>query len=406
MVTGVTGSGKSSACNFFCSEGVFTTNEGFASVTAKTGVVIKKVLGKTIKLIDTPGFCDEYESDDEHMKELGRAIFLARKGVHAIGFTINAGGRFTKNESKTFKEMTKFKEIWPFTFILFTNAGVLGEDEQQRMSQLQRNLSAERCPQALHDLIKCVNNRFILVESVEPAENCQAYYKQKVRELLQMIGKIHELNGHRLYTNELCVKASKMVEQAQKEKVQKSEQQVVQTLRAQVRELNRENSLKKRKNFETQWWTFERRRKSLVEKANTLKLEAIAAADKIRKAAIEKAEQDYKEAIAAAEEEASSQINLAKMEEKTKKKELTQERDKDIAKEENIIKTNAEKLKNDALKDMQKKLEEEACDEALESLKKELQLLRSQNKELMSQRNRNWYNTLSEKMTGKECVIQ
>ena len=406
MVTGVTGSGKSSACNFFCSEEVFTTNEGFASVTAKTGVVIKKVLGKTVKLIDTPGFCDEYETDEDHMKELGRAIFLARKGVHAIGFTINAGGRFTKNESRTFKEMTKFKEIWPFTFILFTNAGVLGEDEQQRASQLQKNLAAERCPQALHDLIKCVNNRYILVESVEPAENYQAYYKQKAREILQMIDKIHELNSHRLYTNELFVKASKMVEQARKEKVQKSEQTAVQTLQVQVRDLNRENSLKKRKSFENQWWTIERKRRSLVENANALKLEAIAAADKIRKAAIEKAEQDYKEAIAAAEEEASSQIKLAKMDEATKKKELTQERDKDITKEENIIKTNTEKLNNDVLKDVQKKLEKEACDEALESLKQELQLLRSQNKELMSQRNRNWYNALSNKMTGKECVIQ
>lgn len=94
------------------------------------------------------------------------------------------------------------------------------------------------------------------------------------------------------------------------------------------------------------------------------------------------------------------------MEEATKKKELTQERDKDIAKEEDVIKTNTEKMKDDMLKSVQKKLEEEACDEALDSLKQELQLLRSQNKELISQRNRNWYNNLSKKMTGKECVIQ
>jgi len=406
MVTGVTGSGKSSACNFFCSEEVFATNEGFASVTAKTGVVVKKILGKTIKFIDTPGFCDEYETDDEHMKELGRAIFLARNGVHAIGFTINAGGRFTKNESRTFKEMTKFKEIWPFTFVIFTNAEVLGDDEEERVSQLQQNLAAERCPQALHDLLQCVSNRYILIESVEPAENYQAYYKQKVRELLQMIYKIHELNNHKLYTNELFVKASELVEQVRKEKVQKSEKTAAESVEIKARQINRDSSLKKKKNFEAQWWTIERKRNSLIEKVNSQKAEAIAVADKIRKAAIEKAELEYKEAVAAAEEGASSQIQQAKVEEARKKKELTQERDKDIAREENVLKASANKLKSEVLQEVQNELEEEACDEALENLKQELQQLRLKNKELMSNRNRHWYNTLSKKLTGKECVVQ
>lgn len=94
----------------------------------------------------------------------------------------------------------------------------------------------------------------------------------------------------------------------------------VQTLQVQVREFNRENSSKKRKNFETQWWTIERNRKSIVDKANSIKIETIAAAEKVRKAAIEKAEQDYKDAIAVAEAEASSQIKLAKWRKQQRKK--------------------------------------------------------------------------------------
>ena len=118
MVTGVTGSGKSTFCNFICAEEVFQANDGLASVTAKTGAITKCLLGKTVRLIDTPGFCDEYETNEEHMKDLGQAIFLARSGVNAVGLAINASGRFTKNEARTIQEMSSFKEIWPFTFII------------------------------------------------------------------------------------------------------------------------------------------------------------------------------------------------------------------------------------------------------------------------------------------------
>ena len=319
MVTGVTGSGKSSFCNFICAEEVFQTNEGLISVTAKTSTITRRLLGKIVRLIDTPGFCDEYETNEEHMKELGQAIFLARNGVNAVGFTINASKRFTKNEARTIQEMSKFKEIWPFTFIIFTNAGDLGDDEEDQKLQFQKNLASKRCPKSLHDLLECVGNRFILVESVEQTENQRAYCQQKVRELLHMIYKIYDLNGHKLYTNELFVKASKLVEQARQQKEATMEDTVTATVEIRMRGMSADKEKANRKKFETTWWTIERNRKSLIEKIISKKSEAITIAKKVRQAAIEKAELDYKEAIASAEKEAESQIKLAKEQEAKKR---------------------------------------------------------------------------------------
>lgn len=406
MVTGVTGSGKSTFCNFICAEEVFKTNDGFASVTTKTGAITKSLLGKKVRLIDTPGFCDEFETNEEHMKELGQAIFLARNGINAVGFTISASGRFTKNEAKTIQEMSKCKEIWPFTFVIFTNAGDLGDDEEQQKLQIQENLASERCPKSLHDLLKCTGNRYILVESIEPSKNQQAYYHQKVRELLHMIYKIYDLNDHKLYTNELFVKASKLVAQAKHQKATTIEQTATATVEVRMRKMNRSEEKCKRESFESTWWAIERKRRSLIDKVNSKESEAIATARKVRQEAIEKAELDYKQAVAKAEKEAENQTKIAKEQEAKEKKQAIEQRDKDIYEQETIKKHNSIKLKQDVLKEIESSVEEDACDVALQKLKEELKQVRLQNKELMKQRDNNWYSLLSQKMTGKECTIQ
>ena len=406
MVTGVTGSGKSAFCNFICAEEVFQTSDGLVSVTAKTGAVTKSLLGKKVRLIDTPGFCDEYETNEEHMKELGQAIFLARSGVNAVGFTINASGRFTKNEARTIQEMSKFKEIWPFTFVIFTNAGGLGDEVEEQKLQLQKNLASKRCPKSLHNLLECVGNRYILVESIEHSENQKAYYQQKVRDLLHMIYKIYDLNDHKLYTNELFVKASKLVEQARHQKTATIEQTATATVEVRVRRMTLDKEKSKRRSFESTWWMIERKRKSLIEKTISKRNEAIATANKVRQEAIEKAELDYKKAVADAEKEAESKIKVAREQEAKEKKKATEERDKDIAEQETLKRQSSKKLKQDILQEMESTIEEEAGDEALQKLKQELKQVHSQNKELAKQRDKNWYNLLSQKMTGKECVIQ
>ena len=77
MVIGVTGSGKSTACNFFLNQKVFNTEGGAVSVTTKSDAHSGTVFGKRVLFVDTPGFSDAYEY-------LGRALYFAQAGVHAI----------------------------------------------------------------------------------------------------------------------------------------------------------------------------------------------------------------------------------------------------------------------------------------------------------------------------------
>jgi len=218
LVTGITGSGKSSLCNFFChSKTAFLSNSGFASVTSKAGAAIATINGQRVKLIDTPGFCDDYETEQEHMMEIGEAIYLARDGVNAICLAINADARCTKSESNTIKDLLELKAIWPFTFIAFTNSGALGETEELQKKQLQENLSEERCPQLLLDLLKTIDHRYLLVESIDVIDDPNAYYSYKTTELLQMIQVMHQSNNRKLYTNEIFIKAKEMVDRVEKE---------------------------------------------------------------------------------------------------------------------------------------------------------------------------------------------
>ena len=193
------------------------SNSGFASVTSKAGAAIATINNHRVKLIDTPGFCDDYETEQEHMMEIGEAIYLARDGVNAICLTINADARYTKSESNTIKDLLELKAIWPFTFVVFTNSGALGATEELQKKQLQENLSEERCPQLLLDLLKTINYRFLLVESINVTDDHGAYYSCKVTELLQMIEVIHQSNNRKLYTNEIFIKAKEMADRVDKE---------------------------------------------------------------------------------------------------------------------------------------------------------------------------------------------
>ena len=81
---GVTGSGKSSACNFFIGSDVFNTAGGAIAITAKSDAHVQNILGKQVLFIDTPGFGDDFASDEVRMAELGRAILFAREGVNTL----------------------------------------------------------------------------------------------------------------------------------------------------------------------------------------------------------------------------------------------------------------------------------------------------------------------------------
>jgi len=197
MLTGVTGAGKSSACNFILQVKEFNVGAGMVCVTPKSHQYEKEINGTEVRLIDTPGFCDDFETDEERIDEFGNAIFHAKDGLHAIALVINANHRFTASEAKVLQDIERLGELWPFMFIIFTAASVYGTSDEDQRRAINDNLSHPRCPKHFKFVMDKVGNRFMTLECQNSSDE---YYKRKVEEFLSMVDQIYFANK-KLYTN-------------------------------------------------------------------------------------------------------------------------------------------------------------------------------------------------------------
>ena len=174
----------------------------------------------TVRIVDSPGFCDDHVTEEEHMKELGNGVMLAREGVHAIGLVLKVDNRFTGAEATVLKEMENFGELWPYIFVLFTKAKSQGDDDGTQRHQIRQYLQHSRCPNSLKLLMSRVNNRFIMLESVDHMGD--SYYEIKCTELVEMVQKIFASTG-KVYTNVLFDHALQLYEKAKKDEMDKEQ---------------------------------------------------------------------------------------------------------------------------------------------------------------------------------------
>ena len=214
MLTGITGVGKSTACNFLLGEKIFDVGQGMIPVTSKSGEHTAIVNSRELKIIDTPGFCEGNEKDgEEDLTELGKAILFARNGVHAIGLVLNASQRVTTSQMTLLKELELFGELWPFMFIIFTAAKGYGGTEKVQRNAIDKMYENPRCPETIKMLLDKVDKRYIVLESTDTSPE---YKAKKVEEFFKMVDRIYNANK-RLYTNKLFKRAAQLY-QEEKEK--------------------------------------------------------------------------------------------------------------------------------------------------------------------------------------------
>ena len=223
LVVGVTGSGKSSACNFFIGKNVFETEGGAIAVTAKSDAHIQTILGRRVLFIDTPGFGDEFASDEVRMAELGRAILFAKDGVNAIVLCIDGSRRFDISVANLLKEFEVLGAFWPYTFILYTHSADMGHNEEERKSKVTEWLNNPRCPERMKWLLDKVSHRAMTVESKHYSMN-MSYYGDKCQELFHMIDCISVQNQYQKYTNQFFQWAKKKYDDVKQQKVQHKRQ--------------------------------------------------------------------------------------------------------------------------------------------------------------------------------------
>ena len=143
------------------------------------------IRGKLTKLVDTPGLLDPSVKTDYEFERLAKAILAVPNGIHALGVVIKIGNRITVADVRIFEQLLEFIELVPYTFVIFSNAYMLGRvhDEQHNL-EIWLNDS----PEIQHKLLESIGHRYIILESVLNKE--QDYYDTKVDELMKIVQSI------------------------------------------------------------------------------------------------------------------------------------------------------------------------------------------------------------------------
>ena len=183
-ITGLLGSGKTSACNFFCNHQV----EQRLTVSEQSSCLVTSIKGKSIKFIDTPGFCDSHLSVPEDFHELSHALMLSRSGVHAFVMVLDTTSRFSKANVTALQDFFDLGEVAPYTLVVFTKAKQLAPKESEQKTVILEMLNAANVPDSLSEFMLKIKHRFMLLESVNYMG--EDYYATKSAELLQMLDAI------------------------------------------------------------------------------------------------------------------------------------------------------------------------------------------------------------------------
>lgn len=212
VLTGVLGSGKSKAGNIILNDEVFPSKWSLKPVTKESASSTRNVGGKGITVIDTPGFLDPSSLTKlEEFKGFAKAIVDMPDGIHAVGLVINIANRVTEGDAKLLEMLLAAEDMIPYAFLIFTHAKALAETEEEQKQLLDSVLKDKNeCPEVLQRLLSQINNRYILLESMNYMG--EGYFTKKSQEILEVLRQI-KTNNRKPYTcaiNELAEKLRKV----------------------------------------------------------------------------------------------------------------------------------------------------------------------------------------------------